>query len=392
MKISFSKLILALFLSFTTLFSYSQEGHNYQYVLNQVLINNEGIKASKFKYEADLKNNRSNVFDDPISVNYNLEPSDHEYNVKQGFYFPTVYAQKNRYSKELSSRSELDMLLTVRDVVYQLNMTFIETLFYIKMKRFKEELYEFTDGLLDNTDSLKLIADSPIRLKRINLAILDFRTKRDNILRELEIKKGQLRELNGGKEIEVVVGNVSHIPIPTGEYDTQAIVKGSLELKIADLNYDIRKRELSLSNQNWIPKLSLGYTVTDYLDQTPATHKLSAGITVPVWNNAAKVSAAKLNLLSSNHLKNATQIALTNKMDALIIRYKSYRELLEDYETFFPKNYLVELKSLLDSGSLDVFSFFQEIASYQEAYFYYCSVEKELFLIINEIAKYKYPN
>lgn len=392
MKISFSKLILALFLSFTTLFSYSQEGHNYQYVLNQVLINNEGIKASKFKYEADLKNNRSNVFDDPISVNYNLEPSDHEYNVKQGFYFPTVYAQKNRYSKELSSRSELDMLLTLRDVVYQLNMTFIETLFYIKMKRFKEELYEFTDGLLDNTDSLKLIADSPIRLKRINLAILDFRTKRDNILRELEIKKGQLRELNGGKEIEVVVGNVSHIPIPTGEYDTQAIVKGSLELKIADLNYDIRKRELSLSNQNWIPKLSLGYTVTDYLDQTPATHKLSAGITVPVWNNAAKVSAAKLNLLSSNHLKNATQIALTNKMDALIIRYKSYRELLEDYETFFPKNYLVELKSLLDSGSLDVFSFFQEIASYQEAYFYYCSVEKELFLIINEIAKYKYPN
>lgn len=390
MNATLLKWILTTFIFFAYTCSNAQQIHNYKEVLNQILINNENIKVAKFKYEAELKNNKSNVFDDPIAINYSLNPKDHEYNIRQGFYFPTVYFQKDKYSKELSSKAELELLLAVREVVDKLNIAFIESLFYIKMKRFKEEIYIFTDGFLESQDSL--IADSPIELKRVRLAILDYRTNNHNFYRELEMKNNLLKELNGGIPIEVVVGDVSHIPIPIGEYNAQEIVKNSLELKMADINYNIKKRAVSLSNQNWIPKLSLGYTLTNNIDNVPSGHKLQVGVIIPVWNNAAKVTVAKLNLLSSNHLKTATEIEMNNKINNLILKYKSYRVLLGDYEQFFPKNYLVELKTLLDSDSIDVFSFFQEVASYQDAYFNYCLVEKELFLIINEISKYEYPN
>ena len=178
----------------------------------------------------------------------------------------------------------------------------------------------------------------------------------DEVHSELEINRLALLEMTGGADIDVK-DTLFPPSVPILEDSLLADYRMSPGAQLHQQDLQQKEREKSLAKSMHLPKLSAGY----FSEAIPAEafRGFTLGISVPLWENARKVKAAKSALMQSEikmdqyvYEQEKMVLQKLNKLENLQGRIEKLEEALGS------ANSLKILTSSMESGEISLSEYF----------------------------------
>ncbi|UKI46748.1 MAG: TolC family protein [Phocaeicola vulgatus] len=271
-------------------------------VLQSVLEHNKELKAGSSQTEAQkLQARTENNLPDP-EVSYvhqwgNKEGMGFsgEFVASQSFDFPTLYSQRSKRIKAESRSLDSQFALLRQQVLLQAKQVCLDLIYLNQLRSLQKDRLHNADILSRfYASQLEKGATNVIETNKVDLELLNARNEARQNEVAIKGKLEELKALNGGIEIAFA----DSIYLPGNEYpeDFNAFCMQALESlpEIQSLreNQAVAARQLTVSKQQWLPNLTLGYRMN------PASggeryDGVLVGISIPIFANRNKVKQAK---------------------------------------------------------------------------------------------------
>ena len=347
------------------------EAQNIDDILNQIAENNLTLKALQQQAEARGDANLAEASIEGLEIEFGYLFGDdgrrrHDFGVSQSFDFGALTGARRRTAlgqNELLAieyrASRRDILTTARKLVCRIihgNALIAEYREQADNARTVEQAYRsgYEKGEFSVIDYRKAAVGLAEAEGNLRLLVLE----RDGMLAEL-------RNLNGGNEIEVTACEQETVLLP-GSFE-QWLEEASE--KSSSLNYlraatSLSEQQLRLSRSEAFPSLSIGYK--SEVVPGEGFRGVSVGVSIPLWSAGKKISSAKKQI----------EAARTAEQDALV-QFRTNAEMLYDkaagladsaagYSLLLDsKEGLEDLRKALDSGQMSLLDYMNEIS-----YFY----------------------
>lgn len=291
------------------------------------------ITASKGRYWSGISLPQPEIVYDNqfISANKGLG-NERTLSISQSFEFPSIYFLKgNKFSK-----GEEISIIQLRIIEKNL-ISKIKTAYY-KILSKQNQLKSAEDNLIITEDFLK---KSEIRLnvgEGTNIEKLTAKVQFSEAQNYLEITKNELKTSFAELNFALGFGNQFNESNYTLQ-DTLNFVDYSLnienlsklieennpQIKIAELNYEISKVDISLAKSTYLPKVNLAY-LSQTLDNQSGFHGISAGVSVPLWfmfEQSGKVQEANANQSISENVLQLTKNDIALKLKSSMTDYEN---------------------------------------------------------------------
>lgn len=198
----------------------------------------------------------------------------------------------------------------------------------------------------------------------------------------------QLKKLNGGQNLKMeslnypVFGNLSLDSLISEKKEL------SPSIKIADKNKEQSKSMVELQRSLNLPDLTFGYG-SETVGNSSFKGMLM-GLNIPLWSNKNKVKAAKVNIQHAEvELKNE-MLELESETKRQYQTYVSLKENLKEYKSALDNIQIIKLlKKSMELGKISIIDYFREIQYYYEIYDEYLQLEREYYLVLARLYKYK---
>ena len=357
------KLIFIALLGFASLGS--SFAQSYREVMISILNNSPHIDALNLKYTSDsLALRRGLNPDDPeFGFEYGFTTGTVEVSLNQSFDFPTVYHQRNQvakhsiekaYFQKMASRRELMLNASelYQGLVYYNRLVELYTLRVLGMERLEKS----------SQQALRLGTMTILQQRKIEMLSVTAHNDLSNAREKKATFKSKLEAM--GASFTVIPRNFLHYTF-TGtknEFIAAATVS-DWAFQAVKTDSLIAMRTLKQARNEWIPKLSVGYTA-DFEDPSGFSHKISAGISIPLWGKRNNVKHAKAYVkAASANIEVATSdtyATLASLFDQYSVAYVSntrweqsnYKEYLSLLERSFSTGQITSMEFLLDMNSL----------------------------------------
>lgn len=269
-------------------------------VLKQVASNNLTLQALAHDNQADVLDIKaSNSIGGP-SVEYSpfftkgySGVAESELVVSQEIDFPTKYAARNKQAKMQNIVGEQLLIKQRRDILLQAQLLCIDLIRLNQTLSMLHERLANSETLLQMYQKRMDAGDAnALELNKVKLDCMEVRTLVNEAQGERTSLLQQLRQLNGGKPIDVIDTVLPEYPQITNFESYRALALASdadvavaqTALRAADMNLKLQKNE-------WLPNISFGYRRNT--EHGEGINGFLVGISFPLYSNSNNVKAAR---------------------------------------------------------------------------------------------------
>lgn len=269
-------------------------------VLKQVAANNLTLQALAHDNQADVLDIKaSNSIGGP-SVEYSpfftkgySGVAESELVVSQEIDFPTKYAARNKQAKMQHTVGEQLLAKQRRDILLQTQLLCIDLIRLNQTLSMLHERLANSETLLQMYQKRMDAGDAnALELNKVKLDCMEVRTLVNEAQGERTSLLQQLRQLNGGKPIDVIDTVMPEYPQITNFESYRALALASdadvavaqTALRAADMNLKLQKNE-------WLPNISFGYRRNT--EQGEGINGFLIGVSFPLYSNSNNVKAAR---------------------------------------------------------------------------------------------------
>ena len=269
-------------------------------VLKQVASNNLTLQALAHDNQADVLDIKaSNSIGGP-SVEYSpfftkgySGVAESELVVSQEIDFPTKYAARNKQAKMQNIVGEQLLIKQRRDILLQAQLLCIDLIRLNQTLSMLHERLANSETLLQMYQKRMDAGDAnALELNKVKLDCMEVRTLVNEAQGERTSLLQQLRQLNGGKPIDVIDTVLPEYPQITNFESYRALALASdadvavaqTALRAADMNLKLQKNE-------WLPNISFGYRRNT--EQGEGINGFLVGVSFPLYSNSNNVKAAR---------------------------------------------------------------------------------------------------
>lgn len=269
-------------------------------VLKQVASNNLTLMALAHDNQADVLDIKaSNSIGGP-SVEYSpfftkgySGVAESELVVSQEIDFPTKYAARNKQAKMQNIVGEQLLIKQRRDILLQAQLLCIDLIRLNQTLSMLHERLANSETLLQMYQKRMDAGDAnALELNKVKLDCMEVRTLVNEAQGERTSLLQQLRQLNGGKPIDVIDTVLPEYPQITNFESYRALALASdadvavaqTALRAADMNLKLQKNE-------WLPNISFGYRRNT--EHGEGINGFLVGVSFPLYSNSNNVKAAR---------------------------------------------------------------------------------------------------
>ena len=269
-------------------------------VLKQVASNNLTIQALAHDNQADVLDIKaSNSIGGP-SVEYSpfftkgySGVAESELVVSQEIDFPTKYAARNKQAKMQNIVGEQLLIKQRRDILLQAQLLCIDLIRLNQTLSMLHERLANSETLLQMYQKRMDAGDAnALELNKVKLDCMEVRTLVNEAQGERTSLLQQLRQLNGGKPIDVIDTVLpEYLQITNFESYRALALASDADVAVAQTALRAADMNLKLQKNEWLPNISFGYRRNT--EQGEGINGFLVGVSFPLYSNSNNVKAAR---------------------------------------------------------------------------------------------------
>ena len=269
-------------------------------VLKQVAANNLTLQALAHDNQADVLDIKaSNSIGGP-SVEYSpfftkgySGVAESELVVSQEIDFPTKYAARNKQAKMQHTVGEQLLIKQRRDILLQAQLLCIDIIRLNQTLSMLHERLANSETLLQMYQKRMDAGDAnALELNKVKLDCMEVRTLVNETQGERTSLLQQLKQLNGGKSIDVTDTVLPEYPQITNFESYRALALASdADVAVAQTSLRAADMNLKLQKNEWLPNISFGYRRNT--EHGEGINGFLVGVNFPLYSNSNNVKAAR---------------------------------------------------------------------------------------------------
>lgn len=331
--------------------------------LQEIEANNPELKLYRQEYTANVERSATRLYPSDPEVSFGFLNADPEsigrrtdFSITQRFDFPTAYIFRSEIGKISRERAELTLKYKSMLIRHQAAELLIKYQAAAKKRALLEERMILADKLHQAFDSKLLEGDiSILDYQQMHLSKLKSERQLAEMLQQENDLLIQVNQMNAGK---TPVTLFPDFPYSLNSDDTLPADRQILSLnhplyKLAELQIQESHNELSLAKSSRLPKFEAGYMSESVAGES--FQGITAGLSLPLWENANQVKTAKAEKLSAE----LNLIAVSSNLQANIMQLlqNQYRlkQSVSKYQSLLDMTNQDELLTkALDSGYINL--------------------------------------
>lgn len=342
-------------------------------VLKQVASNNLTLQALAHDNQADVLDIKaSNSIGGP-SVEYSpfftkgySGVAESELVVSQEIDFPTKYAARNKQAKMQNIVGEQLLIKQRRDILLQAQLLCIDLIRLNQTLSMLHERLANSETLLQMYQKRMDAGDAnALELNKVKLDCMEVRTLVNEAQGERTSLLQQLRQLNGGKPIDVIDTVLPEYPQITNFESYRALALASdadvavaqTALRSADMNLKLQKNE-------WLPNISFGYRRNT--EHGEGINGFLVGVSFPLYSNSNNVKAARQRRESAElqvmQAQNEAEASLRTNYEQL----QGLQQVIDHSDVKLLQESLTLFAKALQQGEITALVYYVEINSIYE--------------------------
>lgn len=269
-------------------------------VLKQVEANNLTLQALAHDNQADVLDIKaSNSIGGP-SVEYSpfftkgySGVAESELVVSQEIDFPTKYAARNKQAQMQQTVGDKLLAKQRRDILLQAQLLCIDLIRLNQTLSMLRERLTNSETLLQMYQKRMEAGDAnALELNKVKLDCMEVRTLVNEAQGERTSLLQQLRQLNGGKPIDVTDTVLpDYQPITNFEEYSALALASDADVAVAQTALRAADMNLKLQKNEWLPNISFGYRRNT--EQGKGINGFLVGVSFPLYSNSNNVKAAR---------------------------------------------------------------------------------------------------
>lgn len=342
-------------------------------VLKQVASNNLTLQALAHDNQADVLDIKaSNSIGGP-SVEYSpfftkgySGVAESELVVSQEIDFPTKYAARNKQAKMQNIVGEQLLIKQRRDILLQAQLLCIDLIRLNQTLSMLHERLANSETLLQMYQKRMDAGDAnALELNKVKLDCMEVRTLVNEAQGERTSLLQQLRQLNGGKPIDVIDTVLPEYPQITNFESYRALALASdadvavaqTALRAADMNLKLQKNE-------WLPNISFGYRRNT--EQGEGINGFLVGVSFPLYSNSNNVKAARQRRESAELQVMQAQNEVEASMRTNYEQLQGLQQVIDHSDVKLLQESLTLFAKALQQGEITALVYYVEINSIYE--------------------------
>ncbi|RPH33747.1 MAG: transporter [Bacteroidales bacterium] len=365
-------------------------------ILTAIEKNNTTLLALQKQVEAQKLGNKTGIFPNNPEFEFNYlvgNPSGignrTDISLKQSFDFPTVYAYKSQIANARNGQAEYEFQKERKSILLNARWVCIDLVYTNSLKvelekrlanaqsianAYKTKLNEGETNILEFNKSQLYFLDTKKEVEKNDI-------ERNSLLSELA-------SFNGGIAIEFNDNLMQTAVIPNDfEQWYLQVEQNNPFLGWLKQEIEISLKQTKLSKAMSLPKFSLGYMSERVVGQN--FQGVSAGISIPLWENKNTVKQAKAQTLALQSIEADNKIKFYNQLKMQHAKAIALQKSAIDYRSSIELYNNAELlKKALDKGEIALIDYILELSVYYNSLTKVLEIEKELNKTIAELEQY----
>ena len=368
-------------------------------VLTQVKQNNTQLKAAGARLDADQKSLKSsnNLPDPEVGGAYlfGKGPLDDkwEIGISQQVEWPGVYSARSNAADALISALQHGYSAEQLEVLNQARSLCIDIVGY-------NNLIQFNQGVLNNLNRLfdtynKALAHGEVSIIDVNKLKIERLLMQQKIDEATSLRTAaveQLKGINGGIDIAGAESLSTYAPLPLlslEQHLTQARSSSPLLAKQNALVAAQSKNATATARQS-LPSLSLGYR--HVCEMGDHFNGISMGVSLPVFSNRGKKSAARASVFAAEMDASFTQNALESNIATCHQRATALKNQIGVYDNALSStDNIAVLNKALNGGEMSLLNYLQELRYFVEAQAVMLSLQNDYNKTLAQLWQYTMP-
>ena len=342
-------------------------------VLKQVAANNLTLQALVHDNQADVLDIKaSNSIGGP-SVEYSpfftkgySGVAESELVVSQEIDFPTKYAARNKQAQMQQTVGDKLLAKQRRDILLQAQLLCIDLIRLNQTLSMLRERLANSETLLQMYEKRMEAGDAnALELNKVKLDCMEVRTLVNEAQGERTSLLQQLRQLNGGKPIDVTDTVLPDYPQITNFEEYRALALASdADVAVAQTSLRAADMNLKLQKNEWLPNISFGYRRNT--EQGEGINGFLVGVSFPLYSNSSNVKAARQRRESAElqvvQAQNEAEASLRTNYEQL----QGLQQVIDHSDVKLLQESLTLFAKALQQGEITALVYYVEINSIYE--------------------------
>lgn len=342
-------------------------------VLKQVAANNLTLQALVHDNQADVLDIKaSNSIGGP-SVEYSpfftkgySGVAESELVVSQEIDFPTKYAARNKQAQMQQTVGDKLLAKQRRDILLQAQLLCIDLIRLNQTLSMLRERLANSETLLQMYQKRMEAGDAnALELNKVKLDCMEVRTLVNEAQGERTSLLQQLRQLNGGKPIDVTDTVLPNYPQITNFEEYRALALASdADVAVAQTSLRAADMNLKLQKNEWLPNISFGYRRNT--EQGEGINGFLVGVSFPLYSNSSNVKAARQRRESAElqvvQAQNEAEASLRTNYEQL----QGLQQVIDHSDVKLLQESLTLFAKALQQGEITALVYYVEINSIYE--------------------------
>ena len=342
-------------------------------VLKQVAANNLTLQALVHDNQADVLDVKaSNSIGGP-SVEYSpfftkgySGVAESELVVSQEIDFPTKYAARNKQAQMQQTVGDKLLAKQRRDILLQAQLLCIDLIRLNQTLSMLRERLANSETLLQMYQKRMEAGDAnALELNKVKLDCMEVRTLVNEAQGERTSLLQQLRQLNGGKPIDVTDTVLPDYPQITNFESYRALALASdADVAVAQTSLRAADMNLKLQKNEWLPNISFGYRRNT--EHGEGINGFLVGVSFPLYSNSNNVKAARQRRESAElqvvQAQNEAEASLRTNYEQL----QGLQQVIDHSDVKLLQESLTLFAKALQQGEITALVYYVEINSIYE--------------------------
>ncbi|MCP4551445.1 MAG: TolC family protein [Bacteroidetes bacterium] len=370
---------------------------NLENIFASILKNNKSILANNYylnKLNIQVKTGLS-LNNPSVSYEYLWDKNSttkfaQEFEISQGFKFPTSYAYKNTISNLEIEKTVYRRSLFQLEILLETKLVCVEIIHLNKKKLELNERLNYAQQLVSNLQSkLNNGYTTQFELDKAKISELSIQNEVLQLESQLSQKTDHLTELNGGNVITITETEYLVQTIPSS-FDVlfEHIEEIDPLKKLIELEISIAELDVKLTRTGALPDFQIGYKSERVMsDKLVGIH---LGMSIPLWENKNKVKESIINMdhMKSNIVDHKNEHFFLTK--SLFDEFTSSKIRLEKFQDLWDQlNFLQNIEKALEEGEISSTEYFIELKLMYEIKDNLLNIEKDYQLQLTHLNKYE---
>lgn len=339
-------------------------------IIASVEANNTLLKAARSGIAATVAEMKSENVIGETSVEYSPffrkgagGTASSELIVSQEFDFPTIYRARGKSVSLRQNALDYEYAVLRREILLEAQKCYYDLLAVMGKRHILNERMEIADSLLSACEKQMRAGDTNVleynKAGIDRMAVMTEATANDGEVEKLELDLERLglapellRKITASLQDSAYQDN-NQQPLPYPLQD-----KGA-EVSCAEATLLLAEHDVRISQMGWLPRLTVGYRRnTEY--EEPASNGFLVGVSVPLFSNSKKTSAARMRRNAAEEQLENTRHQTESRKRSLQAEASSLKKQLAAYDIPLMRRTLTTLLRAVRAGELTIMEYYRE--------------------------------